>query len=323
VLGTAPCGTTTCSEVLGTIDGGTSWSVLGVVGAPIAKLSSARRPGITEIRFATPEVGWAFGPELFRTTDGGETFESIPVPGGGKQVLDLAANSTEAFAVVSACRFDSFCHAPLTFWRTTDVTGDSWTRIALNLPANNSADVAVYGQSVYVVEPPGEHLENELYASTDGLHFSPRPVPCDTSEGVALVQALPTSATDVYFVCVGAEGFNLAEKTVYRSTDTGTTDKSTGTLNPNGVQSELAVSPSGNLALASTSDGSFMYVNDNHATTWTMVIGIPDGGAGWNDVVYTTDREAWVVYAPADSNADIGELFVTHDGGHHWSVSPL
>ncbi len=53
-----------------------------------------------------------------------------------------------------------------------------------------------------------------------------------------------------------------------------------------------------------------------------MVEGIGDGGAGWNDISYVSDTRAWAVYGPADFG-DIGQLWVTGDGGHHWSAVKL
>jgi photosystem II stability/assembly factor-like uncharacterized protein len=327
VLGAAPCGATTCSDVIGTTDGAQTWALLGTVNSPIAKVWGSEEPGITEIRFATPKVGWAFGPRLFHTTDGGRSWASMPIPGGGKQVLDLAANSSGAYAVVSACKWASgVCsHHPLSFWRTTTLTGSSWTRIRLNLPINVAADVAVHGQTVYVVDSQVDVTggKDKFYASTDGRHFSARPVPCDKTPDIALIQAVPTSATDVALLCDGNPGFSKADKFVFRSKDTGKTDRYAGTMGQYGIQAELAVSPSGNLAVESWSDGSFMYINDTHRTKWSRVIASGDGGAGWNDIVYVTDEEAWVVYAPDDTFSDLGKLYVTHDGGHHWHLAAL
>jgi photosystem II stability/assembly factor-like uncharacterized protein len=90
-----------------------------------------------------------------------------------------------------------------------------------------------------------------------------------------------------------------------------------------GIQAQLAVSRSGNLAVASWSDGSFMYVNDGQAKKWTMVIGSGDGGAGWNDISYVTNTEAWVVYGPASMAADYGQLYVTRDAGLHWTLAKV
>jgi hypothetical protein len=105
--------------------------------------------------------------------------------------------------------------------------------------------------------------------------------------------------------------------------NTGRTDTFAGTLGVHGIEAQLAVSRSGNLAVASWSDGSFMYINDTHKTNWTMVIGSGDGGAGWNDITYVTKTEAWVVYGPADMPAAYGQLYVTRDAGRHWALAKV
>ena len=54
-----------------------------------------------------------------------------------------------------------------------------------------------------------------------------------------------------------------------------------------------------------------------------MPVGLGDGGLGWNDIVYVTNKEAYVVHAPAGSFAGLGELWVSTDAGHEWhDVSP-
>jgi photosystem II stability/assembly factor-like uncharacterized protein len=323
VLGTAPCGPKTCSDVIGTSDAGKTWSLLGTIPAPLATSS---HPGITDIRFSTPRVGWAFGPQLLRTTDGGRTWAAQRIPGNGKQVLSLAASPAGTYALVSPCAWGTgLCgHQPLSLWRTSASPRGTWTSIPLDLPINITADVAVYARTVYVVDGSVSALaKGKLYVSTDGRHFAARISPCNPAKDIFLVQAVPTSPTDVSFLCDGNPGFSEAVKSVYRSVNTGKTDTYAGTMGVYGIQAQLAVSPSGNLAVASWSDGSFMYVNDSHAKRWTMVIGSGDGGAGWNDITYVTSTEAWVVYGPADMPADYGQLYVTRDAGRHWTLAKV
>ncbi|MGO9558817.1 MAG: WD40/YVTN/BNR-like repeat-containing protein [Acidimicrobiales bacterium] len=321
VLGTVPCGTTkVCTEVIGTTDGAKTWSEVGAIKAPIANTALGGE-GISEIRFATANDGWAFGPDLYRTTDGGRTWVPETIPGKGAQVLDLAANTTEAYAVVSDCAH--YCSKQFSFWRTTSLAKDSWAQIHLNLPGALSADVAVWGKTVYLLDEYGQIRphEDKLFASTDGLHFSARPAPCDTSPlPIELIQVVPSSATDVTLLCDGDPATSQADKYAYRSTDTGKTDTSAGTMGLPGIQAQLAVSSSGNIAVSAQSDGSFIFINDNHKTSWTQVVGDSDGGVGFNDVVYVTDSEAWVVYAPDERSLSQGQLWETTDGGRHWNV---
>jgi photosystem II stability/assembly factor-like uncharacterized protein len=325
VLGTAPCGTKTCSDVIGTTDGGTKWQLTGTVKAPLA-IAGKGTHGITEVRFATPTVGWVFGVGslLFRTGDGGKSWVRLPVPGGARQVLDLAASAAQTYAITSDCILGrALCHKPLSFWRRATGAAGGWTRIPLNLPRNVTADVSVLGKTVYVVDSQLElGRPDKLYASTDGVHFAARTAPCDHSQDIALIQAVPMPAARVALLCDGNPGFSKAIKTVYVSADTGKTDTYAGQMGPFGIQAQLAASPSGNLAVASWSDGSFIYINDTHKKSWTMVEGLSDGGIGWNDITYVSNTRAWVVYAPAGSSG-MGQLWTTRDGGQHWSPVTL
>jgi photosystem II stability/assembly factor-like uncharacterized protein len=323
VLGAATCGTKTCSDVIGTTDGGTTWSLLGKVPARITTVGEPAGAGVTDIRFVTSDVGWAFGPKLFETTDGGASWSAVTIPGNGRQVLSLATSGVAgAYAVVSKCKYASGpCGRRLSFWRS-DLDGGSWKRVSLYLPTSLAADVAARGRSVYVIDELVDGGTDLLYASADGVHFSSRPVPCNNSKNVGLIQAVPTSTHDVAMLCDAPIGFGQAFKKVYRSTDNGQTYRSAGSMGMLGIQAQLAASPSGNLAVATYSSGSFIYINDS-GKTWSMPVGFGDRGAGWNDIVYTTNKDAWVVYAPAGFFHGAGQLYVTHDAGLTWNPAPF
>lgn len=324
VLGAATCGKNACTDVIGTTDAAKTWRLIGTVPAPIAKPGGG--PGITEVRFATAAVGWAFGPYLFRTITGGRSWAHMPIPGGGKQVLALAAGPTQTYAVVADCAWGAgICPRPLSFWRIPTGARGGWTRIPLTLPPNDAADVAVLGTTVYVVDAQAQFGRPDvLYASTDGRHFATRPAPCNHAQGLELIQAVPMSATRVALYCVGNAGSPApgdATKSVYISANTGRTDTYAGATGPAGTESQLAASPSGNLAVTALSAGSFLYINDTHQQAWTLVksIGV---SAGWNDITYVTNSRAWVVYGPADVRG-VGQLWTTHDAGLHWSIAKL
>jgi photosystem II stability/assembly factor-like uncharacterized protein len=331
VLGHAPCGAKECTYVLGSINGGKTWQRLGAVAAPVARIGEPSQPGVTEVHFATANLGYAFAPYLFHTANGGRTWAKMPIPGSGGQVLDLETSTSTAFMLVSPCKWASFhnCTGQLSLWRST-LTGTGWTRIPLQLPVSTRGDVSVHGGGVYVVDPQVDvtGAKDKFYASTDGgRHFTARSVPCDkpATPNVALEQAVATSATDVALLCVGNPGFSKAEKFVYTSTDAARTYHYAGMMGQFGIQSQLAVSPSGNLAVASVSDGSFIYINNTHGgTKWTMVWASSDGGAGWNDIAYVTNTEAWIVRgAPSWLANGPGKLYVTRDAGKDWFIHPI
>jgi photosystem II stability/assembly factor-like uncharacterized protein len=324
VLGAVSCGKTkVCSQVRKTVNGGKTWKIIGTIPAPIPKAGNPGS-GITEIRFATTEFGWAFGPDLYRTENGGKTWTKAQIPGSGKQVLDLAVTATQVYTVVSPCAYETgLCTSkPMTAWRA-GLSAKTWTKMGVNLHINVSANVSALGNTVYLVNSnlDGPNHPSQFYASTDGgKTFTARPVPCTADEEKTLVQAVPYSPTKVGLLCDGNPGFSKAVKAVYLSADNGKTDKSAGIMGLFGIQASLAISPTGKLAVESWSDGSFIYINDNHKAKWYMVIGSGDGGAGFNDITYVSPTDAFVVFGPADMFSGYGQLYATHDAGRHWKL---
>ncbi len=324
ILGSSPCNGHSCTDVVSSTNGGATWSMVGKVPAPVEQLSNPSL-GVTEIRFMSSYVGWAYGTSLYLTTNGGRTWKAQPVPSGAHHLVALATTSTVTYAIVSSCKFNTGlgCHKHLTLLRR-NAAGGGWKKLPLALPMSFGSGIALHGNSVYVWDELLElGMPDRLYSSTDGTHFVDRKSPCDHSQDVALADVVATSAHDVDLLCDGNPGFSKAEKIVYRSNNMAGTDTFAGMLPPFGIEAQLAASASGNLAVASFSDGSFMDYNDGKGTKWTRVIASGDGGAGWNDITFTTNTTAWVVYGPDEYPAKVGVIFVTHDAGHHWTPVKL
>jgi hypothetical protein len=306
-----------------------TWSRAGTVSSPIAHSGGQ---GVTEIRFAGQRLGWAFGPGLFQTRDRGKTWTRKAIPGGGKQVLALAATRTAAYAVVAPCPAGSAgtCKTPMGLWRApigTHARAGKWRRIPVKLPANFTAVVAAHGTSVYVVDPfgPGVGQADRFYASADGRTFTPRPDPCTKVPDSALTDVVAISARRVDMLCVGNPGMSRATKVVFRSFDRAHHSSSAGDASAGnqgfGIQAELAVSGTGNIVVASASSGDWIYLNRS-GSAWTTVLALADGGLGWNDPVFSSASTAWVVNGPAGFTA-AGKVYVSHNGGRTWVVAKL
>ncbi len=99
-LGNVKCGTGRCAAVLGTTDGGTKWRRLT---APTRRLGGiyntcpGHQPCVSQLRFATPLIGYAFDPSLFLTTDGGSHWRHV----AGPNVSSLEAADGTAVRVAS------------------------------------------------------------------------------------------------------------------------------------------------------------------------------------------------------------------------------
>ena len=316
ILGTAPCASSTCTTVVGTSDGGGTWTTLGSMSAPLMLETDA---GVTEIRFADDLHGWAFGPALWATRDGGATWKKQRLPGGGHRVLALAGDADAVYSVVSPCRINHVCHEPATLWRTT-AGGGTWTQVPVTLPVSSYAALAVRGAVAYAAVQSGELDPDVLDVTVDGQTWSARPDPCDKSNNEFLTDVAPVSDTKVAILCVANIGFSQAEKRVLRSNDTGQTTSPAGSPPRDGITSELAAAPNGTLAVTSWgAAGSWIYRNAG-GQTWTTSESLNDFGQGWNDVAFTTNEVGFVVHGPAavyPGNRP-GELWKTQDGGLTW-----
>lgn len=323
ILGTATCGTKTCTYVITTGDAGRSWQVAGKVPAPVP-VNYAPTHGVTEVRFATPRIGWAFAPSLYRTSDGGRTWTREANPGHAKQVLNLAVNGTAAYAVTSPCvPGTGICGTKsLHVWRTAN--GRTWIRTPIAPPINIGADVTAAGRNVYVAD--ANVASSYFYVSVNrGKTFARRDVPCQTAQGQLLTQVVPVSATKIALLCNGPSDGppGSSNKAVFWSTDAGQTYRSAGSLdNSLGTQSILAASRTGNLAIASTGGAAFMYINDSKSTSW-QALTVSTDPQGWGDFSYVSGTEAWVIYSPAEYFGALGEVYVTRDAGRHWAKAKL
>jgi photosystem II stability/assembly factor-like uncharacterized protein len=317
MLGVAPCASSDrCTTVVGTIDGGGTWNTLGTMKAPLRVEVGT---GVTEVRFADDMHGWAFGPALWATRDGGLTWKRQVPPGGANRVLALAGDPDAVYAVVTPCRINHECHAPATLWRTT-AGGATWTQVPVTLPVSIDAALAVHGVVAYAAVQSEELDPDVLVATVDGQTWSSRPDPCVKTNDEFLTDVAPISDTKVALLCVANIGFSQAEKRVLRSNDTGQTTSSAGTLPWEGITSSLAAAPNGTLTVSSWGNaGSWIYRNAG-GQSWAASVSLNDFGMGWNDIVFTTNEVGFAIYGPAGvwPYDRVGVLWETQDGGVTW-----
>src|ERR1700753_189350 len=91
------CYTQYCTSIARTGDAGKTWT-----GVPAPQTGYPNgSSGVGQIRFLDTSNGWAFGPQLYATTDGGKTWAAENTD--GKRVTALETVGNRAFAIFATC----------------------------------------------------------------------------------------------------------------------------------------------------------------------------------------------------------------------------
>jgi photosystem II stability/assembly factor-like uncharacterized protein len=300
-LGTAPCGSPPCTSVVRTTDGGATW--VGIP-APADALSAPEAPaGVTEIRFATPLDGWAYGPDLWATHDGGATWHqvSLGVPG---PVSALEASDGRVYAAA----FDQNSADVQLFG--SPIGSDNFSAVPVSVPIGAgpvpSTQIVLQGSSGWMIEIDrtvvgGARMVNGQWAS-----WTP---PCATVEGPALLAA--SSASDLVAACdVGLWGGSSSPaERLFLSQDGGTTFTEAPSVVPTGGGSVEGIATLVPGTIAEATSGS-LYLSSDGGSSWVQTS--PGQDSMWVDLGFTTPAQGVVVHSGS-------ALLMTHDGGHTWA----
>ena len=347
-----------CTSVAVTHDSGQTWSGLPAptTGGPDAAT------GVSGLRFLNGKYGWAFGPELWATDDGGENWHKVAA--GGLSVTDLETINGRAYALFADCNSsagttgstgttgaggstgDAIANCSGYTLKTATAGSDSWTAVGgvpANLgPASRSPASAVIelagGTSTqpatgYLVAPDGT-----LYAGPlDGTAWhEAAKLPC--TPGGPATDGLPqdlllatgttaSGASRLAMVCVQPTDGSTG---VYVSTDGGSTwtgqtsvtSQATASL---GAPQSLTTLPDGTLILA-TAPGS--------GQTSGGIYLLRPGASQWqaaqlSDSSGKTYGFTYVGMTSATQGVAIGgnpalhAIWMTTDGGQTWQVRPI
>lgn len=180
MLGTARClaGSGICSAIVRTTDGGSEF-----VGIPTPKSLSA----VSQLRFASALDGYAFGPELWETVDGGAIWAKISAPG---QVTELEAADGEAYELVTGAGSANGTSNELL---RSAVGSSLWQQVHTPGPLGYGSQFAVNGPNLYVLGGNGDLVL--LYSADRGASFNQRVDPCTAGLGGSLSAAADGSPT--------------------------------------------------------------------------------------------------------------------------------
>jgi hypothetical protein len=321
------CATAYCTSLAGTSDYGASWYGVSapLTGPPAGAL------GVSQLRFLDAHDGWAFGPQLWVTHDGGGHWTQEQTY--GLRVTDLETAGDRAFAVFATCTgtgpgYAADCTSFSLY--SAPASGGQWQPVpgpVANLQAASGGQAAAAslvltggpgGGTGYLLSPSGALLSGPLNGKPWSLVS--RAAPC--APGAPGTAGQPTGALlagdsgRLILACTSATSTagDTQTKTVTESTNGGVSWSGGGTAPPAGLAA--AVSVQGQVVVLATDAG--LYLSGNGGGSWRLTQGSPAGAAagspGFSYVGMTSPADG--VALPADPG--LHEVFITTDGGSTW-----
>jgi hypothetical protein len=327
---TGHCATAFCTSVARTDDAGKTWTG---VPAPVTGLPDGST-GVSQIRFLNTEDGWAFGPGLFATRDGGRTW--TPVSTGGLRVTDLETVGNRVFALFASCtgggaEFAGACTS-FTLYSASAAASSSasdWTPVGASTSgltdgaADEAASLVLTGSRGFLLAP-----DRALYAGpvngsgpwTLVNSITPAcpvgPAQADGQPAGALFGAV--NAKELILGCAtvsGSGGSGGQQKLVFSSPNGGASWIQMATAPTAGIATSVAASPSETVVLGTNQGIDVLPAGDITWQAADLTQAAPAGGFSY--VGMTTDEQG--IALPA--NPASGTVWFTFDAGQRWQPS--
>ena len=313
------CATQYCTSVARTDDAGKTWSG---VPAPVTGPADGAT-GVSQIRFLNGSDGWAFGPQLYATHDGGHTWTQVVTD--GLRVTDLETVGGRAFALFASCTgtgpaFAATCTSYSLY--SSPAAADDWTPVgpATSGLSGGAASMVLTQTRGYLLAPDRILYSGPVNGPVNGrAPWQPvASIPCPV--GQPLADGQPTGAllaagstANLVLACASSSAPGTQQaKQVFTSANGGMTWQNAGAAPGLGLATSVAATPDGTYVLAT---GQGIDVQPAGSGAWqaaTLTGPAPAGGFGY--VGMTTDAQG--IALPADPAA--GTVWFTFDGGKTW-----
>jgi hypothetical protein len=335
------CATAFCTSMARTDDAGKTWSG---VPAPVTG-SPEGSTGVSQIRFLNTEDGWAYGPELYATRDGGQTWTRVGT--GGLRVTDLETVGRRVFALFASCtgsgpEFAAACTSFTLYSASAAASGSArdWTPVGASTSgltdgaADEAASLALTGSRGFLLAPNRALYAGPVNGSGPWTLVNSitsacpvRTAQADGQPAGALFGAV--NAKELILTCAssGSEGSGGSagqQKLVFSSPNGGASWIQIATAPAAGIATSVAASPSVTVVLATNQGIDVLPAGD---IAWRAANLTPKGSAGtatvpaggFSYVGMTTDEQG--IALPADPTS--GTVWFTFDGGLRWQPARI
>ena len=314
------CATQYCTSVARTDDAGKTWTG---VPAPVTGQADGAT-GVSQIRFLNGADGWAFGPQLYATHDGGHTWAQVVTD--GLRVTDLETVDGRAFALFASCTgtgpaFAATCTSYSLY--SSPASADHWTPVgpATSGLGGGAASMVLTQTRGYLLAPDRTLYSGPVNGSAPWQAVAN--VPCPV--GQPLADGQPTGAllaaadtTNLVLACASSSAPGTQQaKQVFTSDNGGMTWQNAGAAPSLGLATSVAATPDGTYVLAT---GQGIDVQPAGSGAWqAATLNGPALARGFGYVGMTTDAQG--IALPADPA--VGTVWFTFDGGQTWRPSAV
>ena len=330
-LGTRPCRRHGCRlELRKTTDHGRHWFPVPAPPAPYAAPGRTPAPdGVNSVAFANTGDGWAFGPGLWATHNGGRTWHQVSLHGW--PVQSLAAGGGQVIAVVTRClsgtqrcgRFRVYT-APVTRDRWQPVPGADGTTGVIG-GGTAAPEVTVAAGTGFVTAPapvygPANAQPTLLTGPADGsARWHPLVPPCPAWPAIHLAA---TPGLGLAVGCASEPGAGEQTKRAYFSADGGGWRR---LADPplNGYLDTISITPAGTMLVSG--GRSDVYVSWDGGQSWHGTASTSPSmerayqGGESLAAAMTTDTQGFTLEPGSGS----GQIWFTYDDAHTWHLVTL
>ena len=310
VLGAATCDGTPCAVIVRTTDGGLHWTRIPAPATPV--VVSGAPSGVRALRFASALDGWAFGPDLWATHDGGDTWHRETLPGGGApqvMALEAAAGTVHVAFWTGDGPQISIASGPM----AEDALHVSPTTVQIGAGPVPQTQIVLHGTAGWLVQLNRDVVGGARLVGGSWQAWDP---PCLGTAGPAWLAA--SSATSLVAACdIGLwstpQGVHL-----FTSADGGATFTEQAGALPITALAGITTAPNQPtiVAAGNQADGSAALIGRfSPAASWTAVATLAGGGT-FSELGFTTDAQGVAIAQAADGTI---QLLMTRDGGRTWA----